>query len=624
MRTQRLEHPFRTLARRGMLAGVLVVVCTRPGLSDTTPGPNGRDAIQRIRLCRLGPKTAMLLAQATTPERPPLPPLPDIHLSDIQPIHATNGWNGAPRRDLSIEDNPLRIRGEVFERGVGVHAVSDLVYKARSHYKRFVAVVGVDDEKGGTPAGSITFEVYADDEPLFRSEVLHASDERTCINVAIPEGAKHIRLHVGDGANGVACDHADWANAGFLTLGAQPVEPDFEPDPGFVSLFDGKSLSGWEADPRYWSVTDGSIHGETTADKKLAGNTFCVWNDGRLKNFVLKLRFRLTNGNSGVQFRSDRDGQWTVKGYQADIATHPGIMGALYEERGRGMLVRPGQFAVATVEGAVQAVGGVADPERFKKAVLWTGWNTYVIAARGNHITQTINGCQTAELIDAGPAMAREGVLALQLHAGPPMMVEFRDIQVRHLETTYGDAVRLFNGESLDGWTFSNEELRGTWSVEQGVLVNEGKPAGYIRTTSDYDHYQLRLQLRHVTKGNSGVLVRMVGPDKVWPRSIEAQGMHGSLGDIWNIGDFPMTVDPARTKGRRTAKMQWSNERPVGEWNLYEITLDGGVLAIEVNGLLQNTATECWQTPGKICIQSEGARVHYRNIVLVPILRPGE
>ena len=158
--------------------------------------------------------------------------------------------------------------------------------------------------------------------------------------------------------------------------------------------------------------------------------------------------------------------------------------------------------------------------------------------------------------------------------------------------------------------------------MEDGVLVNTGKPAGYIRTTADYDNYVLALQLRHVTKGNSGVLVRKVGPDKVWPRSIEAQGMFMNLGDIWNIDKFPMKTDPARTNGRHTRKMHGSNENGLGQWNRYEITLDGDDLEIQVNGLVQNTATECWETPGKICLQSEGGQVQFRNILLLPIIRP--
>jgi hypothetical protein len=197
----------------------------------------------------------------------------------------------------------------------------------------------------------------------------------------------------------------------------------------------------------------------------------------------------------------------------------------------------------------------------------------------------------------------------------------FRDIQVKRFLPTYGDPIQLFDGKSLAGWAFSSDRQKNTWSVKDGVIRDSGKPAGYLRTTGDYTHYVLRVQMRHLTRGNSGVLVRMVGPDKVWPRSIEAQGMYGNMGDIFNIDKFPMKSDPARTSGRRIRKLHLSSERPLGEWNLYEITLDGGTLEIRVNGRLQNRAKECWETPGKICLQAEGAQLEFRNLTLIPIVR---
>jgi hypothetical protein len=113
----------------------------------------------------------------------------------------------------------------------------------------------------------------------------------------------------------------------------------------------------------------------------------------------------------------------------------------------------------------------------------------------------------------------------------------------------------------------------------------------------------------------------MTGPDKVWPKSIECQGQSGAMGDIWNIDKFPMKVAEDRTSGRHTKKLHPSNEKPPGEWNRYEMTLDGGNLELAVNGLVQNTAAECQEVPGKICLQSEGGAMEYRNLVLVPILK---
>jgi hypothetical protein len=249
-------------------------------------------------------------------------------------------------------------------------------------------------------------------------------------------------------------------------------------------------------------------------------------------------------------------------------------------------------------------------------------WNEYTIIARGNHLLHYLNGYPMVEMVDNDPKdRSMEGLLALQIHAGPPMVVEFKDIRMKQLKANYGEAIRLFNGQSLDGWAPSSDAQKDTWSVKDGVLSCTGKPAGYLRTQADYTNYVLRMQLRHLKPGNGGVLLRLVGPDKVWPRSIEAQGATGSIGDILTIDGFPLKAPPERTSGRHTRKAHPSNEKPVGEWNEYELTMDGGNLELKVNGLVQNTATDCLETPGKIALQSEGVPIEFRNIVLVPIVK---
>ncbi len=180
-------------------------------------------------------------------------------------------------------------------------------------------------------------------------------------------------------------------------------------------------------------------------------------------------------------------------------------------------------------------------------------------------------------------------------------------------------AVSLFNGKDFTGWTFSADGVEAGWSVKDGVLATQGQPTGYIRTTADYTNFILHLEFRHLAPGNGGVLLRMTGPDKVWPKSVECQGQAGSVGDLWNIDDFTMTTDPARTEGRRTVKLCESSERPLGEWNTYDIILDGGELIVRVNGVLQNWATGCEEVPGKICLQSEGSAMEFRNIRLIPL-----
>ena len=391
---------------------------------------------------------------------------------------------------------------------------------------------------------------------------------------------------------------------------------------GFIALFNGTDLTDWDGDPRFWSVAEGVIRGQTTPEQVTQGNTFCIWRGGKLKDFVLKIKFRIENGNSGIQYRSVDKGNWSVAGYQAEVENAPGKVGFLYHESGRGWLVNVGDIMQINDKAEKQVIGKVSDREQLIKEGYYTpkDWNEYTIICRGNHVMHYLNGYPTVELIDNDPrGRLLEGILALQIHAGPPMLVEFKDIRLKALKETYSDAIRLFNGKDLAGWSVSSDNQQDAWSVKDGVLATSGTPVGYLRTEKEFTNYVLRLQLRHLGTGNGGVLLRMTGPDKVWPKSIEAQGQFNALGDIWNIDGFPMKVDPARTSGRHTRKLHPSNEKPVGQWNDYEIYLNRGDLQLVVNRLLQNRASECWETPGRIGLQSEGSPIEFRNLVLIPI-----
>jgi len=412
------------------------------------------------------------------------------------------------------------------------------------------------------------------------------------------------------------------------TVGVWAAEPVtvFNDESGFETLFNGKDLTGWDGDPRLWFVHEGAIRGQTTADNRARSNSFLVWQGGELGNFVLKVKFRIQNGNSGIQYRSRALPNWVVSGYQAEVDNKPGHVGFLYHEKGRASLVQVGDMVLVDGKGKKNVVGQVADAEALKEAGYCRvrDWNEYAIICRGNHIVHYLNGHQTIEMIDEDfKGRLLQGQLALQIHTGPPMIVDFKDIRIKRLVENYGNTVQLFNGKDLQGWTFSSPGNKQAWGAKDGVLTNTGRPRGYLCTEKEYTNYVLRLQMRHLAKGNCGVLLRKVGPDKVWPRSIEAQGQYRAMGDIWNIDKFPMKVDLSRTRGRHTRKLHPTNEKEVGGWNEYEIYLNKGELRIYVNGLLQNTATECWETPGKICLQSEGSPVEFRNIVLLPIRDQG-
>ena len=215
-------------------------------------------------------------------------------------------------------------------------------------------------------------------------------------------------------------------------------------DQGFVAIFNGKDLTDWDGNPDFWSVKDGAIHGETTKEKPTKGNTFCIWRGGMLEDYELLITFRVNSGNSGIQHRSVDCGKWGVGGYQAEVCNSPAV-GFLYDERGRGSLVNVGQKLVIAEDGKKEVVGKLGDSKEIYKTYKPQDWNAYRIVAQGNHIQQFLNGVPTIDLVDnqLGDPKAEKpdlkkgrlkGILALQIHAGAPMWVEFKDIKLKVLK----------------------------------------------------------------------------------------------------------------------------------------------------------------------------------------------
>ena len=201
-------------------------------------------------------------------------------------------------------------------------------------------------------------------------------------------------------------------------------------------LFNGKDLKGWEGDPNLWSVEDGAITGRTKADAPIKHNTFLIWRDGKVGDFKLTFKYKIEGGNSGVQYRSHVTDpkEWVVGGYQADIDSTPVYTGILYEERGRGILAKRGQSATIGADGKIDAKD-VADPEKLQASLHDKDWNEYVVEARGNHLKHIINGKVMSETVDnQKEKRADSGILALQVHAGPPMKVQFKDIVLEPLK----------------------------------------------------------------------------------------------------------------------------------------------------------------------------------------------
>ncbi|MFH1715906.1 MAG: DUF1080 domain-containing protein [Planctomycetota bacterium] len=191
------------------------------------------------------------------------------------------------------------------------------------------------------------------------------------------------------------------------------------------------------------------------------------------------------------------------------------------------------------------------------------------------------------------------------------------------------EKIMLFDGKSFDGWLRYLRNGQGdvdeTWTIKpDGILACAGKPAGYIRTTQAYMNYKFHVEYRWQDKpGNSGVLVHMTGEDAVWPKSLECQGGYQNQGDFWEIGGLEFNehkIGGHRVRGRRVLKYGQHNEKESGQWNVYEIWCVGGTVRPYVNGKLMNEATDCSVTAGKICLQSEGAAIEFRNIYIEPVI----
>ena len=213
--------------------------------------------------------------------------------------------------------------------------------------------------------------------------------------------------------------------------GIQPIE-----ETGFTQIFDGKSLDGWDGDSNFWRVEDGAIVGQTAKDKQPKQNTFLIWRGGSPGDFELKLQYRLTGHNSGIQIRSVElpDIKWAMKGYQADMDAEQRYTGQVYEERGRGFLAMRGQFTYIPDGKRPGLVGSVGEGAELKNLIKSDDWNDFHIIARGNTIIQLLNGRLMSMLIDDDTAGRKmDGLIGIQVHLGPPMKVEVRNIRLKKL-----------------------------------------------------------------------------------------------------------------------------------------------------------------------------------------------
>jgi putative heme-binding domain-containing protein len=213
-------------------------------------------------------------------------------------------------------------------------------------------------------------------------------------------------------------------------------------------LFNGKDLSGWQGLSQFWSVKGGAIQGETTQENPTKGNTFLVWQGGEIRDFEFICKVRFEGNNSGVQYRSSLANAETFRviGYQADLHSAQKNFGMLYGEGlGRGIIASRGQKVIVDKSEKKTVSGEVGN----KATLQGTEWNFLRIVAVGNRLIHQVNGVTTSDITDNHPKALSKGILALQLHAGPPMKVEFRDVRLRHLKGSEAKAVLKTAAESI-------------------------------------------------------------------------------------------------------------------------------------------------------------------------------
>jgi hypothetical protein len=231
--------------------------------------------------------------------------------------------------------------------------------------------------------------------------------------------------------------------AAFVLCGRSRAAGQSFPDPatndesGFEVIFNGKTLAGWEGDPTYWRVENGCLVGEVTPETLLKQNSFIIWRGGTTGDFELKVEYRISSkGNSGINYRSiELPGEkWAMRGYQADIEGFDLWTGQNYEERGRGFLALRGQMTQVQEGKKSRLVASLGDSKELQSFVNREDWNHYHLITRGNTLIHVLNGHVMSVLIDDDAKNRRlEGLLGVQVHVGPPMKIEYRNIRLKRL-----------------------------------------------------------------------------------------------------------------------------------------------------------------------------------------------
>jgi len=225
-----------------------------------------------------------------------------------------------------------------------------------------------------------------------------------------------------------------------VTLGrAQQVYPTLATNDtaGFKPIFDGKTLNGWEGDPKYWRVENGCLVGEVTLETLLKQNSFIIWRGGTTRDFELKVEYRISaKGNSGINYRSVQitNSPFAMRGYQSDIDGANKYTGQNYEEKGRTFLALRGDISRVDADGKARIIGLVGDEDALASFIKSDDWNEVHLIVRGNTMTHLINGHVMSVVVDDDVERRKfGGLLGVQVHVGPPMKIEYRNFRLKQL-----------------------------------------------------------------------------------------------------------------------------------------------------------------------------------------------
>ncbi len=452
----------------------------------------------------------------------------------------------------------------------------------------------------------------------------------------------------------------------------------FAAETGFVNLFNGRDMSGWEGDLKVWSVKNGAIQGST--DIKKPKDVYLIWRGGFVDNFELRFSCRILpgsppphpdyQGNIGVKFRGTILESNGVGGYSMVIEglkrNSRVFHGILSEDEDRKTLSFPdtalGRKTIARAGGSPNQVDyGVAVNTlgEIKAAFKTNDWNEVTIIAQGNHIVEKVNGVVTADFTDENPVKRKlSGLLALKLYinTGPTVTAEFKDIRLKRLavsaqpsvlaqvrgglasgsDMTVKSEVRLFSGNDLNQfyvWRQDqgvNRDPDQVFTVRDGLLrVNvpgafAGRGSiGYLVTKASFANYKLVAEFKWggtSTNRNSGIFVHSNPPETGPLKCIEVDMAQDGTGAIVLIGDAQLSVGGETKTGFSGFKpTKEAMEKPLGEWNTCEIICSGRKLTVSFNGKLSTEATASSLTNGRILIQAKRGEIFFRRIDLYPL-----